>query len=417
MGNTYYLSATGDDAQDGLSELRPWKTLAKLRTSPPEPGSIVRLRRGDVFLGTIDWSFLPGGPMGHPDQPILVDSYGNLAAPLPEVVSHDDQCGLVCTGPGGITIGAVQFRGSVESSNQHSGISLSPHQDGGRLRNCQLVGTEVTGYPKGVWIGPGDDVLLQDVKLWKCGLATYLWGIQRLKLLRCRSWEHDWPWTVPADGGNQGQGFSVYDSNEVTVEECRAWKNGLRTTLNCGPAGFHFQDCDYVSTTRCSAWNNGDGAGQDGQGFDLYGCRDSKFTECNAHSNLVGFSLFNDPWCHTVERCSIDRCLASGNLTDLAFVGTLLDCTVTQSRFLGTGSLSYKTFDVADALPGSLRRVELWGNEFRAPPGILLLEAVPGLVGVIGLEANTWDGNSVVVREKWYNTLVEAVTAEPVILR
>ena len=51
--NVYYVSADGDDANDGLSPETPIKTLSKLNTLGIRIGSYVLFRRGDTFRGQI----------------------------------------------------------------------------------------------------------------------------------------------------------------------------------------------------------------------------------------------------------------------------------------------------------------------------------------------------------------------------
>jgi len=59
-GTTYYVSACGDDANDGLSPETPWKTLQRVNEAKLLPGDGVRFRRGDLFRGGIDTTKKPG---------------------------------------------------------------------------------------------------------------------------------------------------------------------------------------------------------------------------------------------------------------------------------------------------------------------------------------------------------------------
>ena len=52
-GANYYVAADGDDANDGQSPARPWKTTARVSSARLCPGDAVRFRRGDVFRGPI----------------------------------------------------------------------------------------------------------------------------------------------------------------------------------------------------------------------------------------------------------------------------------------------------------------------------------------------------------------------------
>lgn len=52
-GTTYYVSADGDDANDGKSPEKPWKTLDRVSGSWLNSGDGVLFRRGDIFRGEV----------------------------------------------------------------------------------------------------------------------------------------------------------------------------------------------------------------------------------------------------------------------------------------------------------------------------------------------------------------------------
>lgn len=76
---TYYISATGNDANNGTSETSPWKSLNKLNSyfSSLNPGDMVLLNRGNVFYGTITIS-----RSGAAGLPITIGAYGTGAMPV-----------------------------------------------------------------------------------------------------------------------------------------------------------------------------------------------------------------------------------------------------------------------------------------------------------------------------------------------
>lgn len=85
QATTYYIDATlGSDANNGLTESTPWKTLAKIRFSNPLPGNTYLLKRGESWLGS-QWYIDFSGASG---QPITFDAYGNPADPHPIVSSQ-----------------------------------------------------------------------------------------------------------------------------------------------------------------------------------------------------------------------------------------------------------------------------------------------------------------------------------------
>lgn len=49
-GKIYYVSSSeGNDANDGLSEAKPWKTLARVNNTSVPAGSVILFRRGDIW--------------------------------------------------------------------------------------------------------------------------------------------------------------------------------------------------------------------------------------------------------------------------------------------------------------------------------------------------------------------------------
>jgi len=53
VGTKYYVSAEGDDSNDGLTPKSPWKTLEKVSEAELKSGDGVLFRRGDIFRGKI----------------------------------------------------------------------------------------------------------------------------------------------------------------------------------------------------------------------------------------------------------------------------------------------------------------------------------------------------------------------------
>jgi hypothetical protein len=67
---TYYVSTGGDDANDGLTESTPWRTLDYAEDNATVPGARIALNRGDVFERATALGIHHGGM---PGQPIVWD--------------------------------------------------------------------------------------------------------------------------------------------------------------------------------------------------------------------------------------------------------------------------------------------------------------------------------------------------------
>lgn len=51
---TFYVSATGNDSQNGLSINTPWRSISKLNQGNFNVGDIILFKRGDIFRGALD---------------------------------------------------------------------------------------------------------------------------------------------------------------------------------------------------------------------------------------------------------------------------------------------------------------------------------------------------------------------------
>ncbi len=69
--SVYYVSADGDDANDGLSEAKAFQTIDKLNSMTFVPGDQILFKKGDTFVGC----FKPNGS-GEKGAPIKIGSYG-----------------------------------------------------------------------------------------------------------------------------------------------------------------------------------------------------------------------------------------------------------------------------------------------------------------------------------------------------
>ncbi|WP_366182490.1 right-handed parallel beta-helix repeat-containing protein [Flavobacterium ovatum] len=74
----YYVSATGNDANNGTSSGTAWKTLAKVNSQSFTAGSIINFESGSVFNGNLTIS----GKTGTSSNPIIYKSYGTGSKPV-----------------------------------------------------------------------------------------------------------------------------------------------------------------------------------------------------------------------------------------------------------------------------------------------------------------------------------------------
>jgi hypothetical protein len=405
---TYYISPSGNTANDGLSESNPWP-FAKLTEFLPQPGDAIRLQGGATFPGSIDWSWKG---VGDPAKPITLGSYGTGRA---TIASPPEAGAFAYAGPGGIHLQDLILRGKC-ARHGACGAAFGPVTDGD-LSSVRLDRVEISGFGfAGVYLcglsldRPAKYVGLADCVLHHNGMATYLWSCAGLMLSNVDAHSND---AYPGNPGNAG-GLFLFNCQDSLLTACHAWKNGRLSHGACGPAGIFISGCDRTLASNCSGIDNGDAAELDGQNIICYGGRDNVVDGCLAAGGLVGICLFHDQWSDgPVERTRVLNSVARGNVTDLSIVGDVFDSSFERNRVVTTG---YKSVDIADS-DGTVRRnVRFVGNEIEAHAGKFLLEAVPGLAGVEGLEANLWhapEATPFLVRGRGYAKIQDALAAEP----
>ena len=405
---TYYLSPTGSDDADGLSELNPWCSLTKLSYFPAQPGDVFRLRGGDVFPSLINW-FWKG------IQDVAIRSYGTGR---PTIASPENANALLYAGPGGITVEGINFRGNCPTPG-YGGLDF--RMDAGPCSGIRLLDLDVSGYSMaGIQLTGEWDRSITDTRIERCRLhhnanGLYAGGVDGLTVSDTVANDNDWLGNDP--GVTAGYGLAINGSHKVLLERCDFDRNGRHTTTAGGHGGVILSGCTEGVIRYCRARDNGDPLAQDGGGFYLYGCHDSLLEYSLSERNPGGVVLMHDIYTRPAERCVVRHHTSTNDIAGLNLVGTVLDSHVLHSDFTthSRDGVYRKAFDISNPPEESsyTKRVRVWGNKFRAEGGAPLLEAVLGLAGVDGLEANGWDSDDpkFVVRGVNYLTIDTAVAA------
>src|SRR5262249_22575206 len=72
-GDNYPLSAAGDDASDGATPERAWRTIARANRQTLRPGDRLLFRGGDTFEGNLI-AKVDGAPSAA--SPVMIGSFG-----------------------------------------------------------------------------------------------------------------------------------------------------------------------------------------------------------------------------------------------------------------------------------------------------------------------------------------------------
>lgn len=74
---TYYVSSSGNDANNGTSPATPWKEPNRIASATMYPGDMLLFKRGDKFEGAFSRVF-----QGTPSNPIIIGAYGTGPDPI-----------------------------------------------------------------------------------------------------------------------------------------------------------------------------------------------------------------------------------------------------------------------------------------------------------------------------------------------
>jgi hypothetical protein len=81
LGGVYYLSTSGDDSNDGVSESTPWRSIFKLNRTAFSPGDVILFKRGDIWDGSDAAPIIPL-TSGTAAAPIMWGAYGTGKNPV-----------------------------------------------------------------------------------------------------------------------------------------------------------------------------------------------------------------------------------------------------------------------------------------------------------------------------------------------
>ena len=134
---TFYVSASGSDSNDGLSATTAWKTISKVNAASYISGDQILFHGGDTFSGSI--ALTAPNASDH----LTINTYGSGTA---SVSSGQLPC-VSLTNLAAATIGNLQCTGSGVSSNSAFGIVVANTLPGNtRLSGPTITNNIVSGY-------------------------------------------------------------------------------------------------------------------------------------------------------------------------------------------------------------------------------------------------------------------------------
>jgi hypothetical protein len=292
-GNKYYLSASGNDLDDGSFE-KPWRTLEKLNTVSLKPGDAVYFEGGSTFEGTI---LLGPDDSGKPEQNVVIGSFGSGRA----TINGGTREGLSASNCSHLLIKDLIFRGDGRKSGNTSDGVFIGETTGLTIDNCEVSGFQHSGLR----VFKGTDVRITRVYAHDNGFAgihvngttmhdPVNYDNTNIYIGYCIAENN--PGDPTVEKNHSGNGILASSVRGGMIEYCLAFNNGwdMEWTGN-GPVGIWIWDCtDFIIQYCISHDNKTNPVAKDGGGFDFDGgVSNSVLQYCISYNNQgPGIGLF-----------------------------------------------------------------------------------------------------------------------------
>ena len=271
QATTYYISPTGNNANNGTSTGTAWQTIARANGTFV-PGDIVLFEGGQTFTGTL----MPASSGTFVNR-ITFGSYGTGRATISSAAAG----GLVINGLANVTVKDLIFRGDWQNSANTAVNNAANTAIGARLHNVPssilLDNLKISGYGSfGIEAQSADSNItitrfeIHDNKDTGIEFRELSGGSKHTNvILSDGSTYRNRGWATPNSSGN---GIRLASANGALIERCIAYENGKEcTTTGGGPVGIWSWRSNNVIIQYCIAYRNGTAGTWDGGGFDIDG--------------------------------------------------------------------------------------------------------------------------------------------------
>jgi hypothetical protein len=296
QNKTYYVSATGNDANDGLTTATAWQTIAKVNTLNLQAGDKVLFEGLSTFIGTI---LLDQNDNGTSTNPVTISSYGTGRATISSTTTA-----LYLSNTGGIKISNLIFQGN--NTGNSTGLYFEISQTTANIDYLYIDNIDVSRYNgTGLSIGASStDKGFTNVTVTNssfhdngnAGMQTFnypglFFSHSNLYIGHCKFYDN-----LGNSGSTDpsGNGLVVSGVNGGTIEYCEAYNNGANNSgVTGGPVGIWTYDTKNVTIQYSESHHNKTGTTKDGGGFDIDGGSQSCTIQyCYSHDNDgPGFSM------------------------------------------------------------------------------------------------------------------------------
>lgn len=279
MAKTYYVSATGNDNNTGLSKSSAWRSLEKINRAHFTSGDSILLEGGSVFQGQLYFDKTDAGSV---KKPVFVGSFGKGKS----TIEAGAGTGILFYNCAGIKISNLILIGSGVEFNKGSGIHFLTDEPKLNSAGIKISECEARGFHDFGFLFQSDKDSLagySNVQIDKCmatengeagigSLAVYPFIQHRnIRVLKCTSFLNRG--ILAKTENHSGNGIVLSGVNGFLIDQCEAYENGkdCRSTGG-GPVGIWVWHSTNGTITRSSSHNNYSGTCvHDGGGFDIDG--------------------------------------------------------------------------------------------------------------------------------------------------
>jgi hypothetical protein len=295
QSKTYYISPSGNDANNGLSIATAWRTPSNINVLDLEPGDKILFEGGQSFTGNIQ---LDANDLGTAINPITISVYGSGKA----TINVFNAAGIYASNSGGVLIKNLVLKGD---GTDHDGIDFMLSQTSADIEHIYIDSVEVSGFGgRGCLIGAYStdkgfsDVNVQHSSFHNNTIAGFesfgewpSFSNTGLYVGYCKFYNNPGKLTSTVNTGN-GIVISGFDGG--VIEYCESYNNGAdNRSPGGGPVGIWVYDTKNITIQYCESHHNKAGLTKDGGGFDMDGGSQYCIVQyCYSHDNEgYGFAL------------------------------------------------------------------------------------------------------------------------------
>ena len=294
--NKYYLSASGNDSNNGHSRIMAWRSVRKINETNFKPGDSVFFEGGITFKGNIK---LTSDDSGSGEHPVVFTSYGKAKT----CINAGDGEGVLAINASFVKLIRLNFIGSGTTTNHGSGIHFYADDSLKAPSHIEIIGCEVKGFNTyGIAFGVNNSMSCrgyQYVHITGCnasengqaGIASYgsQHGFQHsnFRVAYCKAFDNRGILSKTENHSGNGIDMGMVDS--LIIEHCEAFENGADNRCNAGgPVGIWVWMCKNALIQHCISHNNHAGGTKDGGGFDIDGGSSNCVMQYNYSYNNEG---------------------------------------------------------------------------------------------------------------------------------